>query len=132
MTREGAINKLNWALDNNMIEDVQNAYDYIMAIKMAIEALEQEPCDAISRQAAIDTIESWLSCDDYNEAERYIMRATQSVLHDLPPVTPHYTDTEIQKMQEMEQAEIQKAYELGRTSQPKTAEQKGDFSSEQI
>ena len=44
--------------------------------------------DAISRQAAIDTIESWLSCDDYNEAERHIMRAMQSVLYDLPPVTP--------------------------------------------
>jgi hypothetical protein len=48
-----------------------------------------EPCeDAISRQAAIDTIESWLSCDDYNEAERHIMRATQSILYDLPTVTP--------------------------------------------
>ena len=45
MTREEAIDKLNWALDNNMIEDVQSAYDYITAIKMAIEALEQEPCD---------------------------------------------------------------------------------------
>ena len=40
MTREEAIDKLNWALDNNMIEDVQSAYDYITAIKMAIEALE--------------------------------------------------------------------------------------------
>lgn len=43
--------------------------------------------DCISRQAAIDTIESWLSCDDYNEAERHIMRAMQSVLYDLPPVS---------------------------------------------
>lgn len=49
---------------------------------------EQEPCDdAISRQVAIDTIESWLSCDDYNETERHIMRAMQSVLYDLPSVT---------------------------------------------
>ena len=44
--------------------------------------------DCISRQAAIDTIESWLSCDDYNEGERHIMRAMQSVLYDLPPVNP--------------------------------------------
>lgn len=51
--------------------------------------LEQQPCvDAISRQADIDTIESWLLCDDYNEAERHIMRAMQSVLYDLPPVKP--------------------------------------------
>lgn len=42
--------------------------------------------DAISRQAAIDIIESWLSCDDYNEAERHIMRATESILYDLPSV----------------------------------------------
>ncbi len=58
-------------------------------IKTALEALRQEPCeDAISRQAAIDTIESWLSCDNYNESEQHIMRAMQSVLYDLPPVTP--------------------------------------------
>jgi hypothetical protein len=40
MTVDEAIDKLNWALDNNTIEDVQSAYDYITAIKMAIEALE--------------------------------------------------------------------------------------------
>lgn len=52
-------------------------------------ALDQAPCDdCISRQANIDIIESWLLCDDYNEAERHIMRAMQSVLYDLPPVTP--------------------------------------------
>lgn len=51
--------------------------------------LKQEPCeDAISRQAVIDTIESWLSCDDYNAAERHIMRAVQSVLYDSPSVMP--------------------------------------------
>lgn len=44
--------------------------------------------ELVSRQAAIDTIKSWLSCDDYNETERHIMRAMQSVLYDLPPVTP--------------------------------------------
>lgn len=45
MTRETAINKLNWALDNNTIEDVQSAYEYIIALKMAIEALEQQPSE---------------------------------------------------------------------------------------
>ena len=53
------------------------------------DGLNQQPCgDAISRQAAIDIIESWLSCDDYNDAERHIMRAMQSVLYDLPSVKP--------------------------------------------
>lgn len=43
MTREEAINKLNWALDNNTIEDIESAYEYIVAIKMAIKALQMEP-----------------------------------------------------------------------------------------
>ena len=64
------------------------------AYNMAIKALEQEPCEnAISRKAAIDTIESWLSCDDYNDAERHIMRATQSMLYDLPSVNPQESKT---------------------------------------
>lgn len=32
----------------------------------------------------------------------------------LPSVTPKYTDEEIQKMQELEQAQLEKAYELGK------------------
>ena len=31
-----------------------------------------------------------------------------------PPVTPKFTDEEIQKMQELEQAQLEKAYELGK------------------
>lgn len=42
--------------------------------------------DLINRQAAIDVIEKWLECSDYNEAERHIMRATESILYDLPSV----------------------------------------------
>ena len=56
---------------------------------MGCEYKEQEPCeDCISRQAVIDVIERWLKCSDYNEAERHIMKAVQSVLYDSPPVTP--------------------------------------------
>ena len=55
--------------------------------KKLAEYLEQKPCeDAISRQAAIDVIERWLECSDYNKAERHIMRATESILYDLPSV----------------------------------------------
>lgn len=82
MTREAVIGNLIHAIRWNDMPKKE-------ALDMAIQALEQEPCeDAISRQAAIDIIESWLSCDDYNEAERHIMRAMQSVLYDLPPVNP--------------------------------------------
>ena len=58
-------------------------------LERAVICGAQQPCDnAVSRQAGIDIIDRWLSCDDYNEAERHIMRAMQSVLYDLPPVTP--------------------------------------------
>ena len=40
MTNKEAIKKLEWVLRNNYIEDVESAYEYIMAIKMAIEALK--------------------------------------------------------------------------------------------
>ena len=65
--------------------------------------------DCISRQAAIDTIESWLSCDDYNEAERHIMRAMQSVLYDLPSVS----SSEKPKSECEHDHEILKAYSDG-------------------
>ena len=73
-------------------------------------SLEQEPCeDAISRQAVLEVIErEEFKGDAISEIEK------------LSSVIPHYADAEIQKMQEMEQAEIQKAYGLGKAEQPKT------------
>jgi len=57
--------------------------------KKLAEYLWQTPCkDAISRQSVIDVIERWLECSGYNEAERNIMNAVQSVLCELPPVNP--------------------------------------------
>ena len=83
MNREEAINKLNWALDNNMIEDVQSAYDYIMAIKMAIKALEQEPCeDAISRQAVLDLAKKGVLVSNGN------YKSVCKAINELPPVNP--------------------------------------------
>ena len=83
----------------NNIEIPRNAswYQYYQQALTAVDKLPpaqlgtnlaEVGTDCISRQAAIDTIESWLSCDDYNEAERHIMRAMQSVLYDLPSVNP--------------------------------------------
>ena len=43
MTKEEAIKKLEWALRNNTIYDVESAWEYICAIKLAIEALQTEP-----------------------------------------------------------------------------------------
>jgi hypothetical protein len=88
MTNEEAKNLIVKWLDSAESEGFLHlAKEYRQAIDMAIKALE--PCeDAISRQAAIETIDGWLKCNDYNNAERHIMRAMQSVLYDLPPVTP--------------------------------------------
>jgi hypothetical protein len=79
-------------------------------VRLAINALEHEPCeDTISRQAAIDAcLNGWNK--DYKEIVKEI-RA-------LPPVTPQYTEAEIQKMQDLEFAEIQKAYEIGKAENP--------------
>jgi hypothetical protein len=42
MTEEEAIKKLEWALNNNTIEEVDSAYEYIIALQMAIKALKQK------------------------------------------------------------------------------------------
>ena len=84
--------------------------DAVNEVVKVIKALQQEPCaDAISRQAAIDAcLNGWNK--DYKEIVEEI-RA-------LPPVKPQYTDAEIQKMQDLEFAEIQKAYEIGKAENP--------------
>lgn len=74
-----------------MINDAPTVKEIPTKIPLNIfeQLISRQPCkDCISRQSVLDTIESWLSCDDYNGAERHIMRAMQSVLYDLPPVTP--------------------------------------------
>jgi rubrerythrin len=58
----------------------------IEAIEMAIEALEQEPCeDVISRQAVLDSINA--NCvyeNEYNLTTKHIKDAIEQ----LPPITP--------------------------------------------
>jgi hypothetical protein len=41
MTIDEAIKKLEWALANNTIEDVESAYKYILAIHMAIDTMRK-------------------------------------------------------------------------------------------
>lgn len=76
-----------------------------------------EPCtDAISRQAVKDVI---FAEPLYKSGmkKRYGGEAVPAIFEKikaLPSVTPKFTDIDIQKMQEMELAEIQEAYELGK------------------
>lgn len=78
--------------------------------------------DAISRQAAIDAVDNVIA--DYIPIllGRYEALPLEMALaiNRLPSVKPQYTDAEIQKMQDLEQAEIEKAYELGKAVQLKT------------
>lgn len=92
-----------------------------------INALEQQPCDdAISRQAAIDAMIK-IEQDDIDQygckiPEGFDSSPAIEALENLPSVKPQYTDDEIQKMQEMQQAEIEKAYELGKAEWRETEE----------
>lgn len=92
MTSEEAIDLLDNL--NGMIEDSRNS-DYDTAFKMAIKALEQEPCeDCISRQAAIDAIMAnniWEN--EYNLTSSRIKKAVEA----LPPVTPQCKSEDVAK-----------------------------------
>lgn len=107
LTNKEAIAYFKRHLDLYCVEGISRE-----AEEMAIKALEQEPCeDAISREQAIRATYGF---ERYTGIDEAPYEYTENILRDLPPVTPQYTDVEIQKMQEMEQAETQKAYELGK------------------
>lgn len=91
---------------------------------MTNKALASKPCeDAISRQAVFDAIITlWADKPFGNPALTEIKECIERV----PSVNPLYTEDEIQKMQELEQAEIQKAYEFGKSEEPKTVLYRGD------
>ena len=90
---------------------------YGTAIDEAIKALEQQPCeDCISRQAVIEHICESKECYKEECKGRTLKRCPDlQWVFDLPSEKPKYTDEEIQKMQELEQAQLEKAYELGKT-----------------
>jgi len=85
MTNEEAINFLQNRIDliDKYYPDVK---DYREALVMAIEALEQEPCeDCISRQTVLDVLkEMWNKYSDANDA----MQESIDTIEALPPITP--------------------------------------------
>ena len=108
MTRAQARDYLSYSgFDNEEIDEIE-------------KALEQEPCeDCISREDARQFLYERL--DRLNDGELYdiFSKIIDCMYNELPSVKSQYTDDEIQKMQEMQQAEIEKAYELGKAEQPK-------------
>ena len=67
--------------------------------------------DLISRQAAISVV--GFARGDSPSITREDWNAIIEALEALPSAQPSYTDEQIQKMQELEQAEIEKAFQLG-------------------
>lgn len=75
-----------------------------------IERKGEPMADLIDRQAAIDLLKRWSGGYSYIEYD------TESAIYEferLPSAQP-YTEAEIQKMQDLEQAELEKAFELGK------------------
>ena len=106
MTKEEIISNLLYmkhSVKEDTIEDI--------TINEAIKVLQQEPCtDAISRQAVLEKIHEAPYINDCSN----IGMLLEAWINSIPSVKPQYTDAEIQKMQDLEFAEIQKAYEIGK------------------
>lgn len=124
MTREEALHELytifGYGFYNERVDE---------ALNMAIKALEQEgtlqnltkpnKSDLISRQAAIDAFDG-VKVDEkteydigYNDG----IDLAVSKLSVLPSAQP-FTSEQIQTMQELEAAQVEKAFELGKADRP--------------
>ena len=135
MTREEAI---YWIKNLAVLSTEKDMASITEALNMAIAALkqlslpkiiirqgEQEPTaeyssDVISRQAAIDAFDG-VKVDEeteydigYNDGIDFAV----SKLSVLPSAQP-FTSEQIQTMQELESAQVKKAYELGKADRPK-------------
>lgn len=90
------------------------------AVRMAVDALEhnvhdfEKDADCISRQDAIRWVKT--ECNPYGKPTLDFESGKWVIEHlkQMPSVQPAYTDAEILKIQDMEQAEIEKAFDLGR------------------
>jgi hypothetical protein len=91
-----------------------NVTTFKRAVREGIPLAEQEPCtDCIRREDALMALTG-----EYTDSIGEILPKAIKRINALPPVTPQYTEAEIQKMQDLEFAEIQKAYEIGKAENP--------------
>lgn len=82
-------------------------------LSFAIKALEAQPCeDCISRQAVLNGLANIAKAKAKSDAQKALMGRVMFFTEQLPPVTPQYTDEEIDKIQEIEQAYVDKMVEL--------------------
>ena len=80
MTNEEAINMLKSKMDGH----TDTSYEWVETVRMAIKALEQQPCeDCVSRETVIE----WLKDKDIIKTKNQEENARRE-LAELPPVTP--------------------------------------------
>ncbi len=106
-------------------EMYNNPFMYQTLSNMIDELLEQQPCTPDCKVAEAFFKQSLQTDGDCIRREEVIRIAEQGQIQGfewqirklctLPSVTPKFTDEEIQKMQELEQVQLEKAYELGKT-----------------
>ena len=111
MTREQAINYLKSSgMSEKQIETVINALTCNDCIRELIREFDNK-----HPALFVDYVREF-NHHPISEIIEYMwdMHDLIADIQDLPSVTPKFTDTEIQKMQELEQAQLEKAYELGR------------------
>ena len=73
------------------------------------ERTETHACDLISRQWLMECVnEGWIKFDTEKDKNRFI-----HLVRDIAPSAQPDTEAEIQKIQDLEQAQMDKAYELG-------------------
>ena len=106
--------------DNCQVTVRNMPIDKMQKICAIIGEIEQQPCEDCISKAEMEKIvgSEFVDLQDGTEEWRNIVNDICLEILDkmkaLPSVTPKFTDEEIQKMQELEQAQLEKAYELGK------------------
>jgi len=69
-----------------ILDTIPTISEQVDALEMAIKALEQQPCDAISREAALEKMADYVASGYADSAEDF--KEYSRIICQLPPVTP--------------------------------------------
>jgi hypothetical protein len=101
--------------DNDGTGTQQDACKFLVDYMEVLEKQMQQPCeDCISREAVKKLKKYNFSYNTNTTIPKAGIFVKIADIAELPSVTPKFTDEEIQKIQELEQAQLEKAYELGK------------------
>ncbi len=118
--REKAIDAIKGEIEINGYSHVVNVLEQLPSAQPETheERTETHACDLISRKAAIDALDKIFPADpmrnDYTQGITCGAALATEYIKQLPSAQPTYTDEQIQKMQDLEQVQIQTAYEIGK------------------